>query len=57
MGQNNDTTEHGDPQGHQGGTVKITPRERKRQAGYPPVPTNEDRPPPPPQRKSADSDN
>jgi hypothetical protein len=37
MGQNNDTTEHGDRQGQQGGVVKIPASERKRQAGYAPV--------------------
>jgi hypothetical protein len=35
MGQNNDATEQGDPQGQQGGQVKISPEERKRQSGYP----------------------
>ena len=34
MGQNNDTTEHGDRQGQQGGVVKDLASERKRQAGY-----------------------
>jgi len=36
MGQNNDTTEHGDLQGNQGGQVKLPPGERKRQSGDPP---------------------
>jgi hypothetical protein len=35
MGQNNDTTEHGEPQGQQGSPPKISPEERKRQSGYP----------------------
>ena len=35
MGQNNDTTERGDPQGHQGSQPKIPPAERKRQSAYP----------------------
>jgi len=35
MGQNNDPTEHGDPQGQQGGKVTIPAAERKREAGYP----------------------
>jgi hypothetical protein len=34
MGQNNDPTEHGDSEGHQGGQVKISEAERKRQSGY-----------------------
>jgi len=34
MGQNNNTKEHGDPQGQQGGQVKISSEERKRESGY-----------------------
>jgi hypothetical protein len=32
MGQNNDATEHGDLQGQQGGKLKISDAERKRQS-------------------------
>ena len=35
MGQNNDPTESGEPQGQQGNQLKISPEERKRQSGYP----------------------
>jgi hypothetical protein len=34
MGQNNDSTEHGDLQGQQVGQVKISDAERNRQSGY-----------------------
>jgi hypothetical protein len=35
MGQNNDPTERGEPQGHQGGQPKLSPEERRRQSRYP----------------------
>jgi hypothetical protein len=50
MGQNNDPTEHGEPQGHQGGTLAKDPeahkRIRQKESGYarPPADT-------PPRRK------
>jgi hypothetical protein len=34
MGQNNDSIEHGDMQGQQGGQVKSSDAERKHQSGY-----------------------
>ncbi|MBL6937117.1 MAG: hypothetical protein ISS15_01575 [Alphaproteobacteria bacterium] len=40
MGQNNDPTEHGEPQGQQGGP-SIPPAERKRQSAYPIIPASE----------------
>lgn len=41
MGQNNDPTEHGDPQGQQGAQPRLSPEERKRQSGYPTAPHGE----------------
>ena len=34
MGQNNDRTERGEPQGQQGKQRKLSPQELKRQSGY-----------------------